>query len=143
MNLSEITTAVTGIVIIFVFWRQGANTASAQVIATYREQVKQLTDQVASLTSKVGELTGALNEKDDRIKTLEAIATNRNPEMETFMKNMTDALEQGKIMNAEAQEYMKNSTEYLHNIKNALTVRALDDQIEKKRNKIKSLSKKL
>ncbi len=143
MTTPEIISIISALAIVFVFWRQGANTASTQVIATYREQVKQLTDQVADLTRKVGELTGALKEKDDRIKTLEGIATNRNPEMETFIKVMTDAVSQGKEINARAEEYMKNSTEYLHNIKNALTVRALDDQIKRKRSKIKTLAKKI
>lgn len=137
MMTSEVISVVSAMAIVFIFWRQGANTASSQVIATYREQVKQLTEQVATLTSKVGELTGALKEKDDRIKTLEAIATNRNPEMEIFMKTMNDAVEQGKVTSQAAQEYMQRTSDDLHMIKNILTVQNIDHQLKEKRQKLK------
>lgn len=111
---------VTTSILILSFWKLGGNTASNQVIATYKEQVGQLRDQVSELTNKVGVLTGQLREKDDRIKTLESIATNRNPELETFMKYVTETMKQSSGINTEVQAYMKNSTDYLRSIEEKL-----------------------
>lgn len=110
-------------VFIFMFWRMGGNTASKDVITTYKEQVEQLRTQVADLTSKVGILTGQLREKDDRIKTLESIATNQSPEMTTFIKRMNLALDTNTSVSQNAADYMKQSMDLLTSIDRKLSVK--------------------
>ncbi len=128
MSFQELTPIIGYAVIIFIFWRQGGNSASAQLITTnsqllttYKEQVLVLQKQVTDLTAKLGELTGQLKEKNDRILTLEALATNRNPELEVFMKFVTESIKGTVLTTSKAEEYMKSSDEYLHAIKDVLT----------------------
>lgn len=112
-TLQEIGYLITTAVLVFSFWKMGGNTATSQVIATYKERVEQLQQTVNDLTAKLGELTGQLKEKDDRIRTLESIATNRNPELETFIKQMT-------LVSLQAQEFMKSSTEGMNSLRKLL-----------------------
>jgi hypothetical protein len=100
---------------VLIFWKQGGNNASSQVIATYKEQVGQLQAQVAELTRRVGELTGVMAEKDKQIQSLQQVSIDNNPVLE---------------------KYMADTSNYLHEIKNILTVTSVNDQ--RARRKIKS-----
>jgi proline dehydrogenase len=126
-EVQQILSILTPLAMVIVFWRMGGNTASTQVIATYKEQVNQLQGQVATLTKQVGEMGGILKEKNERIKTLEAIATNRNPEMETFIKKMMNQSEEDATARAAAKDYMERTSRDLHSIKNHLTKTKLVD----------------
>jgi chromosome segregation ATPase len=108
---------------IFVFWRQGANKASKEVIETYQVQVQQLKDQVGEcnnkislLTSKIGELTGQLKGKDERIAALEALNAAKNPEMELLFKKLAAAVDSSAGQAQTAKEYMENTAKVLGEI---------------------------
>lgn len=50
-------------------------------------------DEIHNLTAEMNQLKGALNEKNERIKTLEDLVTNRNPELGVFIKQGREAME--------------------------------------------------
>lgn len=82
---------------IWVFWRNGTTRASAEVINLYKIQVDQLKDevrtlreQISSLTQQVGHLQGEVGEKDKKIKDYLGILQNRNPELEGFIRLVSE-----------------------------------------------------
>ncbi len=136
MNITDWLPTIGIGAMVFISWRQGINAMSSQMITQYKDQVEQLRSQVSDLTTKLGELTGSIKEKDKQIDDLKLLVTNRNPEFEIFMKTMSQALVDGKEINLQAQEYMKQSTDDLHTIKNLLTVQNLDQQLKEKKLKV-------
>lgn len=94
-----------GIATSYLFFRNSTSSISRDVITSYKERVEQLqrdiddtkrenersrnklTDDIAKLTAQVNQLSGMIREKDDRIKTLEDLLTNRNPELQQYMKD--------------------------------------------------------
>lgn len=104
-----------GTAYIFIQWRQGGNKAASDVITAYKEQVTLNREEIAKLNHELGVLQGQLKEKDERIKLLEQLVQNRNPEMEQFMKTV------GQIAD-NAAVYMKHSSETLAEIRNFMKV---------------------
>ncbi len=107
---------------VFLFWKKGGNDAESKATGAYKnvadayekeinqlktqmtaqaeafrkqmhEQSESFRAEINALTAKVGELTGILQEKNDRIKTLEEIATNRNPEIITLMTDIRNFMQ--------------------------------------------------
>lgn len=137
MDINTIALLAQGAAMIFFMWRTGANKASGEVINTYKERVVQLSQQVANLTSELGRLNGILQEKDERMKVLEAIATNRNPELEAFMKYMIK-------VGGDAGQYMlwaKNTNTDIQKLVNEMNTK-FDKQISVLNRKPKVVRKK-
>lgn len=100
---------------IFIQWRQGGNKAAADVITAYKEQVALNREEISKLNHELGILQGQLKEKDERIKLLEQLVQNRNPDMIEFMKTSSQ-------VSQNASEYMKHSSETLTEIKDFMKV---------------------
>lgn len=106
---------ILGFAYIFVQWRYGQNKASAEIIATYREQVNLNSAEIQKLVHEVGVLTGKLAEKDARIKTLEDIFQGRNPEQAQYMEDMRN-------FTAGVAKYMEQTSKILDLIYNNMVV---------------------
>ncbi len=104
-----------GTAYIFIQWRQGGNKASIEVIQTYKEQVALNREEIAKLNHELGVFQGQLREKDERIKLLEQLVQNRNPDMVEFMKTSSQ-------VSQSASEYMKHSSDTLTEIKDFMKV---------------------
>lgn len=100
---------------IFIQWRQGGNKAAADVITAYKEQVALNREEISKLNHELGIMQGQLKEKDERIKLLEQLVQNRNPDMIEFMKTSSQ-------VSQNASEYMKHSSETLTEIKDFMKV---------------------
>lgn len=103
MDVNSVLIFVGIVAGLIVYWKQGGNKASADVIAMYKardeiqdKQRKELSDQVNALTGEVGRLRGLMEEKDKRIQILESVDINRNPVMAKFIKRMETAAEESE-----------------------------------------------
>src|SRR5574337_704388 len=101
LNILEIGFFLLGIGYLFTQWKNGSQQATKDVILIYQTQLKQLkeqykesSEQIHKLTSEIGELRGILKEKDERIKTLEAVDLSKNKQLNEYMNNSNILMEQ-------------------------------------------------
>lgn len=85
-------------------------------MGVYEKQVAEYKKQVAQLSEQITKLETSIKEKDKNIEQYLALLANRDPKTEKFIDFMT------RIGN-EAEEYMKESTKALTNIR--LDIRAI------------------
>jgi len=115
-------TVIAAIVTAFLTFRTTRADVSVAVINAYKQRVEQVENEMKEyrektvsemmvLTKQIAELTGVVKAKDERIKSLETILQNRNPEMENYMKSTTDVLgEILKFMQQVGQKMTANIT---------------------------------
>jgi hypothetical protein len=69
-------------------------------VQTYKEEVDKLREEMHAQDNRMAALQATISEKEKQLGMFERIFQNRNPEMELFMKNTSDAI-------AQFQEYIK------------------------------------
>lgn len=118
--LMTVGSFVNTAIFVLTFWRLGANRASSEVIATYKEQVVALKDEVNRFKDKVDSLTkelftqkGAVAEKDKQIQSLQMVLQGRDPQQEQTMKFINDVA-------SKANDFMSKQTNDIQEIKNLL-----------------------
>lgn len=78
--------------------------------------------QINQLNEKIGKLQGLYEESKDRNKEYLAILQGRDPEQKKFMEIMSKAIVDGAKINAEAQKYMRDTTQILDEIKTFMKI---------------------
>lgn len=121
-NVVELSLFLVGLGYLWTQFKQGGNNASKDVISIYQTQVTQLKEEnsdmrndIHKLNVDLGELRGILKEKDERIKILENVDLNRNPEIESFITISTATYK-------ELNQYMALSTKQLNTLVELLTI---------------------
>lgn len=101
MDTNTFVVAVGMIAMIVVQWKTGANKAGAETVAMYkaRDEVqdkenKRKDEQIAKLMHDLGVVTGKLEEKEQRIKTLEQVDISRNPMLLQFMEKLNKSADE-------------------------------------------------
>lgn len=89
---------------LFIYWRQGGNKASSEVLAIYKnrdelqdKQRKEMSDRIHELTQEVGRLNGVLSEKEARIKILESVDVSRSPVLMQFMEKLNKSADESAL----------------------------------------------
>lgn len=101
---------------LFVYWKNGGVGMNKTIIDGFRTRVElmqadinRLTNEDANNKKEIGILQGTITEKEKQIGMMKELLTNRNPEMERFIKQMTSALASGAEQQRQAAQYMKDS----------------------------------
>lgn len=96
VDINTIVLAVIGVLLGVYQWRSGSSKISSDTIEAYKSQVelyeKRLSDQVTTIntmSSQLGELRGMIVAKDKQIDEMRKILENRNPELESILKELT------------------------------------------------------
>ena len=121
-------------------FRSGSGKAKDELIATLKDTITAERDkadqlakekveqqnfhqtQINQLNEKIGKLQGLYEESKERNKDYLAILQGRDPEQKKFMEIMSKAIVDGAKINAEAQKYMKDTTEILDEIKTFMKI---------------------
>lgn len=89
--------------------------------ASWEAQAKEMTRKIDSLTTEVAKLTGIINEKNDRIKTLEDFVHNSNPAMADFIAIGTKAAIASELFMKDMRQSNKEIHDGVVEIKGILT----------------------
>lgn len=121
-------------------FRSGAGKAKDELISTLKETATAERDkaaqlakekveqsqfhqtQINQLNEKIGKLQGLYEESKDRNKEYLAILQGRDPDQKKFMEIMSQAITEGAKVNAEAQKYMKDTSQILDEIKTFMKI---------------------
>lgn len=92
--------ALVGIAVAYAQFRSGTSKVSSDTIEAYSKQVelyeKRLADNsvtMQTMSKQLGELSAANTQKDAQISEMRRILENRNPELETILKQLTHFME--------------------------------------------------
>jgi chromosome segregation ATPase len=138
MNTSFIAaylpTVVIILAIVFTNWRTGAKQVSTEVLANYEKLDKQQKEQIdaykkdiaeiratmrateMTFIEKISKLEGQLSEKDKRVKDLELIVTNRNPDLEKILSDIRDFMKRLSETNTKQTRMLETATGVEHSI---------------------------
>lgn len=101
MDANTLLIAAGMVGMIFVQWKTGANKAGSETVAMYAardivqdKENKRKDEQIARLTHDLGVVTGKLEEKEERIKTLEQVDISRNPILLQFMEKLNKSADE-------------------------------------------------
>lgn len=100
--LPIIANIVAGLINLFLFWKQGGQKATKDLIDLQEKQIEtlktdfdlsrtrshDLANQLQAITLKVGILEGQAKEKDKKLEEYTQLLQNRNPELETVLKSI-------------------------------------------------------
>lgn len=109
---------------VYAMWKRSGNQVITEVLKAYEIQVKQLKERVETCEglhrenlNERGKMQGVIQEKDKRIAVLEAIATNKNPEMNDFMMYITRVAKSSETYMKESEKFMQVLPDVLTEIK--------------------------